>query len=94
MFVIPSIIIGYSASIPALHYIYSFMFKNQTLKLSPLPTPGATVQAVVLGLVIPIISSVLPIQSALNKNLNESINNSRSKTKGQKVEVTNADSFK
>lgn len=28
MFVIPSIIIGYSASIPALHYIYSFMFKN------------------------------------------------------------------
>lgn len=43
---------------------------------------------------IPLVSSVLPIQSALNKQLNESLTNTRSKTKGQKVDITNVDSLK
>jgi len=30
LFVIPSIICGYAGSIPALMYIYKFLFKNQS----------------------------------------------------------------
>jgi FtsH-binding integral membrane protein len=39
------------------------------------------------------ISSVIPIQSAMSKNLNESLNATRSKTKGQKVEIKDANGF-
>jgi ABC-type antimicrobial peptide transport system permease subunit len=62
MFVIPSIICGYIGSIPALHFIYLFMFKNaEGVEVSPIPSINATVKALVLGLVIPIVSSILPI---------------------------------
>jgi len=44
IFVIPSITIGYMASIPALMYIYHFLFKGeQAIQISRLPAPGATV---------------------------------------------------
>ena len=36
MFVIPSIILGYAASIPTLKYLYGFMFKGQTgIQIAP-----------------------------------------------------------
>lgn len=67
MFVFPSLLCAYVASIPTLLYVYTFMFKGQDINVAPIPGAAATVQAMVLGLVIPIISSILPIQSALNK---------------------------
>ena len=88
MFVIPSIICGYIGSIPALYFVEALMFKNQSIDIKPVPAAGATVQALILGLMIPLISAIIPIQSALSKNLNESMNNTRSKTKGQKVEIS------
>lgn len=94
LFVFPSIIMAYIASIPTLALVYSFMFKGQDFSVPPIPRAGATAQALVLGLLIPTISSIIPIQNALNKQLNESLTNSRSKTRGQKVEVTDADSLK
>ena len=35
--------------------------------IKPIPTVGATFQAVILGLLIPLISSVLPIKAAMEK---------------------------
>lgn len=67
LFVVPSIACAYGASIPALIYVYNVMIKDDSIELSPLPAYGATVQALVLGFVIPMISSLLPIQSALKK---------------------------
>lgn len=67
IFVVPSIVCAYGASIPALMYVYSIMIKDQGIKLSPLPAIAATVQALVLGFLIPMISSLLPIQAALKK---------------------------
>lgn len=43
MFVIPSIILGYIASIPALAYIYKSLLKNDSIELSILPAFTATV---------------------------------------------------
>lgn len=68
LFVIPSIICGYLASIPMLKVVFAAMFKHDTgIHVSCIPTAFATVQALVLGFVIPIISSILPIQSMMEK---------------------------
>jgi ABC-type antimicrobial peptide transport system permease subunit len=81
--VIPSIIFGYILSIPTLAYIYKQLFKKESgINVAPIPTGPATLQALLLGLLIPIISSIMPIQTAMNKNINESMDSSRSKTKG------------
>ena len=93
LFVIPSIICAYCLSIPTLLGIFKAMFKG-TFDLTPIPSANATLQGVLLGLFIPIVSSIIPIQVALSKNLCESINNSRSKSQGQKVDISDAESFK
>ena len=80
---IPSIIFGYILSIPTLAYIYKQLFKKESgINVASIPTGPATLQALLLGLLIPIISSIMPIQTAMNKNINESMDSSRSKTKG------------
>ena len=62
LFVLPSVIFGYILSIPTLAVIYSILFKNNSeIHISPVPSAGATLQALFLGLLIPIISSILPI---------------------------------
>ena len=94
MFVLPSIVLGFIGSIPCLAYIFNFIFKESSgITLPPIPTAGATIQALILGLLIPLASSVIPIREALAKNLAESINSSKSKTKGQTVSIAGEDSF-
>ena len=66
-FVLPSIILGYASSIPLLMLIFNTLFKNVDVQVSLIPSVGATIQAVLLGLLIPLISSIVPIQSAMNK---------------------------
>lgn len=62
LFVLPSIILGYAASIPSLIYLYGFMFKGQSgVTLTYLPSAKATFLAVLLGLLIPFVSSLVPI---------------------------------
>ena len=61
-FVLPSILLAYVSSIPSLVYLYKFMLKGQSdIELSPVPTAGATLQAVALGLLIPMVSSIIPV---------------------------------
>lgn len=62
LFVIPSIICGYILAIPALSGIFAAIFKNNSdIEVSAVPSLGATLQALLLGLIIPMVSSVLPI---------------------------------
>ena len=82
IFVLPSILFAYGMSIPSLMFLYGHLLRGQNVEILPIPALGATVQALVLGFLIPFVSSVLPIQAALDKQLNESLSNSRSKTKG------------
>lgn len=80
---IPSIVCGYVLSIPTLAYIYNRLFTSASgISIAPIPTGPATLQAFLLGLLIPMISSIIPISTAMSKNINESMDNSRSKTKG------------
>lgn len=82
-FVLPSIIVGYSLSVPCLHYLYGYLFSSSPgIQISSVPTAYATFLAVFLGLFIPMLSSIVPIRIALSKNLNEVLNANRSKTKG------------
>ena len=62
LFVLPSIIIGYFASYPALKFVYKYLFKNQPgIHVSPIPSWLATLMALGLGLLIPLFSSIVPI---------------------------------
>jgi uncharacterized protein YacL len=62
MFVIPSVIFGYIASIPALAYIFKFLFKHESdVNIPPIPTLQATIKGLIVGLIIPMLSSIIPI---------------------------------
>jgi ABC-type antimicrobial peptide transport system permease subunit len=62
MFVLPSILLGYILSIPTLFVIFKFLFKGQNdVQISALPDGTATVEALLLGLIIPLVSSIIPI---------------------------------
>ena len=66
MFVIPSVIAGFILSAPSLQYVYDNLLSNDLeLDLTPVPSPSAIMQALIIGTVIPIVSSVAPIQSAM-----------------------------
>ena len=89
LFVLPSIIIGYFASYPALMYLYKYLFKSQPgVHISPVPSAVATLMSVGLGLFIPLFSSIVPIQKALGNNLANSLSTRVSKTKGSVVEIS------
>ena len=67
-YVIPAIILAYLASIPSLYGIFAAMFAKQPeIEVAPIPSAGATVKAVILGLTIPVISAIVPIYKALQK---------------------------
>jgi ABC-type antimicrobial peptide transport system permease subunit len=67
-YVVPAIILAYLASIPSLYGIFAAMFAKQPeIEVAPIPSAGATVKAVILGLTIPVISAIIPIYKALQK---------------------------
>jgi len=43
MFVLPSILSAYIASVPILIQVYGFMFKDDSIHVMPIPTPQATI---------------------------------------------------
>jgi len=67
-YVVAAIILAYLASIPSLYGIFAAMFAKQPeIQVAPIPSAGATVKAVILGLTIPVISAIIPIYKALQK---------------------------
>ena len=62
LFVAPAVIVGYLLSLPCLWAIYSILFSSD-LGFSPsfVPSWGATVEALSIGIFIPIFSSIIPI---------------------------------
>ena len=83
-FVIPSIIVAYLGSIPSLYFIFKKLFQNELSEdeISYLPSIMATVEAVLIGILIPTLSAIIPIQQALAKTLSESLNTARSSLSG------------
>lgn len=73
-FVVPSIILGFIGSVPALYGIYHKLFSDDQSATSLIPTPVAATQALVIGLLIPTISAIVPIQRSLGKSLYDALN--------------------
>jgi ABC-type antimicrobial peptide transport system permease subunit len=65
LYVLPSIIVGFGASIPLLMYLYRKMFKESYSDFGLLPDTDAIVQAIGMGLLIPFLASIIPIYNAL-----------------------------
>ena len=55
------------------------------------PDGMASLQALVIGFLIPMLSSIIPIRSVLSKNLNDALDYQRSKTQAVYVEVLDKD---
>ena len=91
MFVIPSVICGFAASVPLLAVILPFLFnEDPEIDQSPLPSSFATQQALAVGLIIPIVSSIIPIQAALSKDLNSSLDINKAKQQAENIEIHSA----
>ena len=81
MFVLPAVIIGFTVSIPLIYFLYSVLFKSSLGYMpSVLPTLGATLRAVFVGLLIPLLSSIVPIRRVLSADLTDALNTERSKS--------------
>ena len=62
MFVLPSVILGFTLSIPCIWMIYSVLFtENLGFRPSNLPDWYASTQALAIGIFIPLLSSIIPI---------------------------------
>ena len=90
MFVLPSVIIGFVLSVPCIWFIYSMLFTDE-MGLNPSILPGwySSIQAILIGILIPIISSIVPIKRAISQNLTDALNTQRNKNTGILVTFTN-----
>ena len=90
MFVLPSIICAYAASYPSLYFIWKALFKNSddVYQASIVPTVGATLLAISVGLLIPTISAIVPIIRSLSKSLTDALNVAKASTSGVLVSIT------
>ena len=73
MFVIPSIICGFTVSLIFLQFTKYYAEKNLHLDFEAIPTIGSVMQALFLSTLIPLISSIMPIQIVLQRNLNDAL---------------------
>lgn len=75
LFVFPAVVLGFLLALPSIWLVYSFLFSDD-LGFSPSIMPGwsATIQALLIGFLIPVISSIIPIRRALSKNLTDALN--------------------
>jgi len=75
MFVLPSVILGFLLALPCIYGIYKILFSDD-LGFMPSVAPDgyATIQALIIGIIIPMLSSIIPIKRALSKNLTDSLN--------------------
>lgn len=73
MFVIPSIICGFSVSLIILRVAKHFAENNLHIDFEAMPTLASMLQALVLSTTIPLISSIMPIQIVLQRNLNDAL---------------------
>ena len=89
MFVIPSVIIGFTLSVPCIWFIYSMLFTEDLgFRQSIMPGWYASIQALLIGIFIPILSSIIPIKRAMSKNLLDSLNTQRAKNTGVVITFT------
>ena len=90
MYVLPAVILGFLVSLPTIYILYSTLFESSLGYMpSILPSGGAVLRALFVGLLIPILSSIVPINRVLTTNLTDALNTQRGKNKGVLVEIVN-----
>ena len=89
LFVAPSVIFGFVCYVPAMALVYSKLFTEELgFKPNYVPSTHATVQALILGILIPAVSAIIPVRTAIAKSLADSLTNSRSKISGILITFT------
>ena len=90
MFVFPAVILAFTASFPAIYFLYKSMIGDDLGYMpSVLPSGKATMNALFIGVVIPLASSIVPIRRGLGMNLTDALDVTRSKSKGTLVTILN-----
>ena len=89
MFVIPSIILGFALSVPCIWAIWSILFSDDVgFKPSIFPGISASIQALLIGILIPTLSAIIPIKRAIDKSLLDSLTTQRAKLSGMVLSIT------
>ena len=90
LFVLPAVILAFTLSFPLIAIIYSILLKeNLGYMPSVVPSGRASLNALIIGLLIPLMSSIIPIRRGLEANLNETLDQTRSKSKSTLITVVN-----
>ena len=71
---------AFVVSFLALTEASKFFEEQYKVKIDTIPDLSSSLQAIIIGTVIPLLSSVLPIKTALDRNLTEALDVQRSKT--------------
>ena len=88
MFVLPSVVFGFAMSFLALWAIYTQVLgSNLGFDLKPVPSLGAVLNALAVGILIPVLSSIAPIMSARSKSLSEALDYMHSKTQAVFIKI-------
>ena len=75
MFVLPSVILGFSLAIPCIYLIYTMLFTaDMGFHPSYFPDWYSSTMALLIGIFIPILSSIIPIKRALSTTLIDALN--------------------
>lgn len=62
MFVLPAVIAGFAFSVPAIYAIYKLLFTPEMgFTTTLVPDLYSTIQALIIGIMIPVLSSIIPI---------------------------------
>ena len=80
MFCLPAVILGFTLAFPLIYLLYSELLQSKLGYMpSIVPSTGAILRAVFVGIAIPLLSSIVPIRRALSANLTDALNIHRSK---------------
>ena len=83
MFVMPAVILAFLSSFPIIYFLYKWLFETSLGYVpSVIPSLGAFLSALFVGVLIPLLSSIVPIRRALSKNLTEALDVTRGKSSG------------
>ena len=90
LFVIPSIIAGFTVSLTFLQGCKYYADVYMQMDFDATPKIASILQALILGTAIPLISSIMPILIVLDRNLNDALDIQRSKTQAVFVNLLNS----
>ncbi len=90
LFVLPAVIVGICTSFVYLRIVSNILESSIQFSFTPVPTLGAFIWGIAVGLVVPLLASLIPIRTILTRTLGESMDTTHSKSLGVHITIESA----